>query len=296
MKVLVTGGSGWIGGYVVCDLIGHGHDVLSVDLSPPVARQNQPHTSMTRYDATSRHLTVDITHAGQVYQALTKAQADAVIHLAAWPNANIVPDTRTYGDNVQGTFNIFQACADLGILRIVSASSAQVYGLADTLPRYVPLDEDHPLHPVNCYALSKVAGEQAAAYFSRRHDLTICSFRFMGVRPPALLNDNVDRIMQHPEGDTALMWTRTDARDAATACRLAVERYRVPAGPYNISGTRIVLEEPTADLIERYLGPETELKTNIPDDRSPMSCARAEEAFGYRPQYHWSASRRYPES
>lgn len=296
MKMLVTGGSGWIGGYVVRDLIDHGHEVLSIDLTPPVTRQNRPHTSMTRYDATSRHLTVDVTDAGQVYQALAKAKADAVVHLAAWPDAHIVPDTRTYGDNVQGTFNIFQACADLGILRIVSASSAQVYGLAHTLPRYVPLDEDHPLHPVNCYALSKTAGEQAAAYFSRHHDLTICSFRFMGVRPPDLLNENVDRIIQHPEGDTALMWTRTDARDAATACRLAVECDRAQAGAYNISGSRIVLDDPTADLIERYYGSKTEVRTTIPDNQSPMSCTRAEEVFGYRPQYHWSVSRRYPES
>ena len=112
---------------------------------------------------------------------------------------------------------------------------------------------------------------------------------------PNLLNENIDRIMQHPEGDTALMWTRTDARDAATACRLAIEGDRVPAGAYNITGSRIVLDDTTADLIERYLGSETELKTTIQDDRSPMSCARAEEAFGYHPQYHWSVSRRYPE-
>ena len=90
-------------------------------------------------------------------------------------------------------------------------------------------------------------------------------------------------------GDIAL------ARDAALACRLAVEAMEVEPGPYNITGRHIVLEQDTADLVKRYFGDQVEVHNDLVGRMSPLSCARAEEAFGYRPQYDWSVHRRYPE-
>ena len=284
MQILVTGASGRIGRYVVKELSSAGHNVTSVDISPPEA-ENLP-----------RFLRVDLTDAGEVYQALAAAKAEAVVHMGAWANAGVVPDTRTYGDNVQGTFNLFQACADLGIQRIVSASSAQVYGFAKAPPVYVPVDEAHPLRPANCYALSKVVGEQAADYFVERFGMTILSFRLMGIRTPAQLDAELDLLAQDPGGGTSLLWTRTDARDAAVACRLAVEVESVASGPYNITGSRVVLSQPTTALIERYFGEETEVRGAMPGHTSPMSCAKAEAAFGYQPRYVWSMAQKHLES
>ncbi len=283
MKILVTGGSGRIGRYVVKELGSAGHDVTSVDIVAPEG-------------GLSRSLRVDLTDAGEVYQALAAAGAEAVIHMGAWANAGIVSDARTYGDNVRGTFNLFQACADLGIQRVVSASSAQVYGFAKAPPVYVPVDEDHPLRPANCYALSKVVGEQAADYFVARFGMTILSFRLMGIRMPAQLNTEIDRLAGDPGDGGSLLWTRTDARDAALACRLAVETESVTSGPYNITGSRVVLSEPTAALVERYFGDKTEVRDALPGHISPMSCAKAETAFGYRPKFVWSPSQRHLES
>ncbi len=284
MQILVTGASGRIGRYVVKELSSAGHNVTSVDISPPEAEN------------LSRFLRVDLTDAGEVYQALAAAKAEAVVHMGAWANAGVVPDTRTYGDNVQGTFNIFQACADLGIQRIVSASSAQVYGFAKAPPVYVPVDEAHPLRPANCYALSKVVGEQAADYFVERFGMTILSFRLMGIRTPAQLDAELDLLAQDPGGGTSLLWTRTDARDAAVACRLAVEVESAASGPYNITGSCVVLSQPTTALIERYFGEETEVRGAMPGHTSPMSCAKAEAAFGYQPRYVWSVSKKHLES
>ena len=282
MDILVTGGSGRIGRYVIRDLVETGHRVTHLDVVPPADRMGH-------------YLHVDLKDAGEVYQVLAKAKAEGVIHLGAWANAGLVPDARTYGDNVQGTFNLFQACADLRIGRIVSASSAQVYGLAKGPPVYLPMDEDHPLRPGNCYALSKVAGEQAAEYFVAHRGLTILCFRFMGVRAPAEMDSQIERMTQDPSTATALLWTRTDARDAATACRLAIEREVVSSGTYNITGARVVLSEPTVELVSRYFGQQTEIRSPLAGHSSPLSCARAEAAFGYRPQYAWSPTERYPE-
>ena len=282
MQILVTGASGRIGRYVVKELASAGHSVTSVDILP--SEERIPH-----------FLRVDLTDAGEVYQALASAKAEAVVHLGAWANAGVVPDTRTYGDNVQGTFNLFQACADLGIQRVISASSAQVYAFAKVPPVYVPVDEAHPLRPANCYALSKVVGEQAADYFVKRFGMTILSFRLMGIRTPAQLDAEINQLAQDPGGGTSLLWTRTDARDAAIACRLSVEAESVPSGPYNITGSRVVLSEPTATLVERYFGDETEIRDALPGHISPVSCAKAEAAFGYQPQFVWSISQRHLE-
>ena len=282
MQILVTGASGRIGRYVVKELVDAGHNVTGVDI-------------LASEGGSSRFLRVDLTDAGEVYQALAAAKAEAVIHLGAWANAGVVPDTRTYGDNVRGTFNVFQACADLGIQRVVSASSAQVYAFAKEPPVYVPVDEAHPLRPANCYALSKVVGEQTADYFIKRFGMTILSFRFMGIRMPAQLNTEIDELAQDPSKGTSLLWTRTDARDAAIACRLAVEAESVALGPYNITGARVMLSEVTATLVERYFGDKTEVRDALPGHISPVSCAKAEVAFGYQPQFVWSVSQRYLE-
>lgn len=282
MEILVTGASGRIGRYVVKELVGAGHSVTSVDILPAE-------------EASSRFLRVDLTDAGEVYQALSVSDAEAVVHLGAWANAGVVPDTRTYGDNVRSTFNLFQACADLGIQRVISASSAQVYGFAKAPPIYVPVDEIHPLRPANCYALSKVVGEQAADYFVARFGLTILSFRFMGIRTPAQLDAELGTLAQDPSGGASLLWTRTDARDAAVACRLAVEVESVSSGAYNITGARVVLSEPTTTLVERYFGGKTAVRAALPNQICPMSCAKAETAFGYQPQFEWSMSQRHVE-
>jgi nucleoside-diphosphate-sugar epimerase len=282
MNVLVTGASGRIGRYAVREMFQAGHSVTGVDVVPGVV-PGVP------------SLLVDLTDAGQVYGAIARSRADAVIHLGAWANDGRVPDTRTYGDNVCGTFNVFQACADLGVRRIVSASSHQVYGTALAPPLYVPIDEAHPLRPAGAYPLSKIAGEQAAAYFSARQGLEILSFRLMGIRTPDMMDAEIERNLADPGAHKRLMWTRCDARDAALACRLAVEAERVEPGPYNVTGQVNLLDEPTVDLVARYL-PETEIRDGLSGRNSPTSCARARRVFGYRPRYNWSIEERHPET
>ena len=281
MRIVVTGSSGRIGKYVVRDLILAKHDVLGIDVLPAP-------------EEVARGMRVDLTNAGEVYGAIGGFSAEAVVHMGAWPNPGHVPDTQTYADNVQGTYNIFQACADLGIERVVSASSAQVYGFHEHAPDYVRVDEFHPLKPINCYALSKVAGESAAEYFSRNYGTTILSFRFQGVRMPSELDAQIHQMALDPAGGRRQFWTRTDARDAAMACRLAVEVYRVESGIYNITGPRIVLNTPVPELVRTHFTGDIEIRDQD-DWKSPLSCEHAREAFGYEPQYPWTVDDRFPE-
>ncbi len=279
MRVLVTGSAGRIGRHVVAELRQYGHEVVGADIAAV---------------GTAGAMRVDLTRAGEVYGALAGCQA--VVHLGAWANAGMVPDVRTYADNVTGTFHVFQACAELGVRRVVFASSAQVYGFAGEPPRYVPADEDHPLRPLNCYALAKMAGEQAAAYFVARHHLQIVSFRIMGARTPAELPAELAQVARDPAAGRQLLWTRVDARDVALACRLAVEAAAVEPGPYNLTGSRVVLDEPAADLVRRHCGERTEIRAGMDGVASPLSCARAARLLGYAPRFAWSMSQQHPES
>lgn len=277
MKIVVTGSSGRIGGTVYHCLVKAGHDVLGVDVAPP-----RPDVKKT--------LRVDLTKSGEIYGALGQFKADAVVHMGAWANPGHVPDQDTYRDNTTGTFNLFQACADLGIRRIVSASSAQVYGFRSHAPDYVRVDESHPLHPLNCYAESKIAGESAAEYFSANFGLEIASFRFMGVRLPSQIASEIASIKRNPSSGRWLMWTRTDARDAADACRLAIEAESLETGPYNITGKRIVLDADVRELVGEHFETDVAVRDDQDATASPLSCEKAKAAFGYDPKYVWTES------
>jgi len=277
MKIVVTGSSGRIGWCVYHNLVKAGHTVIGVDVLPAIPD-------------VKRSLQVDLTKSGEIYQALAQFKAEAVVHMGAWANPGLVPDAETYRDNTTGTFNLFQACADRGIMRVVSASSAQVYGLSDHNPDYVRMDESHPVHPLNCYAESKLAGESAADYFNANYGLSIASFRFMGVRLPSQISADIARIKKDPAAGRWLLWTRTDARDAADACRLAVEVDELETGPYNITGARVVLDTDARELVKTYFGADTEIRDSQDDTLCPLSCDRARRVFGYDPKYVWAES------
>lgn len=282
MNILVTGSSGRIGRSVVRELAAAGHAITATNRVPMA-------------DVPGVFIRGDCADAGDVYQMVAAARADAVIHLGAWSDAGQAPDARVFGDNVRGTFNVLQACADLGVRRVVLASSGQIYGFAAAPPVYVPVDESHPLRPTNCYAFSKMVGEETAKYFVTKYGMTVLSFRFMGVRPAEQLGPEIEAMERDPGSGSWLLWTRTDARDAAEACRLAVETHSVPSGVYNITGAEVVLRTASAELVQRYFGTTTEIRDGLEGEISPMSTRRALEAFGYRPRYVWKVDRLHGE-
>jgi nucleoside-diphosphate-sugar epimerase len=79
------------------------------------------------------------------------------------------------------------------------------------------------------------------------------------------------------------------------ACRLALEAENPSSGPYNITGAEVVINRTTQSLIEEYFGDRTDIRGDLPGHTSPLSCAAAEAAFGYRPRYVWSEGHYHPE-
>src|SRR6266496_54295 len=153
-NVVVTGGSGKAGRAVVRDLVGHGYNVLNVDVAPS-------------RDPVARFLKADLTDYGQTVEALSKAEG--VVHLAAIPAPELLPDELTFRINMGSTYNVFSAAIKLGLKRVVWASSETTLGLPfdKEQPDGAPIDETQSLYPQSTYALSKVLGEEMARQFSR---------------------------------------------------------------------------------------------------------------------------------
>ena len=135
MKVIVTGGAGRIGGFVVQELVQAGHEVVVLD-------RNLPHE---RVDGV-RYRVGDHGNLGHIVELC--AGADAIAHLSAIPAPGTWPNTTVFRTNVMGTFNVHEAAVLTGVPLVVSTSSQSAFGFAyqhrPFMPHYLPLDEQHP--------------------------------------------------------------------------------------------------------------------------------------------------------
>ena len=157
MRVLVTGGAGYIGSHTLIELRAQGYEIFVVDnfdnSSPQVlARVGELTQSAVPFAE------ADIRDRGVLGAVMADFQPEAVIHFAglkAVGESSAVP-LRYYDVNISGTLSLLEAMDKVGCKRIVFSSSATVYGL----PQYLPFDEDHPCAPTNVYGQTKHMAEQ----------------------------------------------------------------------------------------------------------------------------------------
>lgn len=228
----------------------------------------------------------DLTDLGQAFEALHGT--DAVVHLAAIPGSDIAPSEVTFRTNLTSTYNVFTAATTLGLRRIVWASSETTLGMPFERhpPRYVPVDEEHPLVPDTSYALSKVLGEEMARHFSAWHDgLAIIGLRFSNVMEPRDYVQFPDW-QDDPRIRSWNAWGYVDARDVAQACRLALEADVTGADTFIIAAGDTVMERPSRDLVSETF-PDTEIRHLDGDRASLLAIEKARRILGYRPQFSW---------
>jgi len=277
MRVVVTGGSGKVGRAAVRALKAAGHRTVNFDIRPSA-------------DA-GRYVAVDCGDFGAVMGALSGIDTvggapDAVVHLAGIPSPGLAVDHRTFEFNTLSTYNVFSACARLGVKRIVWASSETILGLPFTTPpAFAPLDEAHPDRPEWSYALAKHVGEAMAAQFVRWDPkLSITSLRFSNVFE-AHDYGQVPQIQARPEARKVNLWGYVDARDAGEACRLAVENAAPGHEAMIIAAADSLMDTPSAELMESYF-PDTPLR-EVEGTQSLLSSAKAGRLIGYEPRHSW---------
>ncbi|HTM07820.1 MAG TPA: NAD(P)-dependent oxidoreductase [Verrucomicrobiae bacterium] len=274
-KIVVTGGSGMLGREVVRHLLAHGYEVSSIDRAAP--RQ-----------AICPSQTVDLTRAEDISRAV--AGADGVIHLAAYQAPGIVSDPETFTNNVAASYNVLHAAATNGVSRVVLASSTAAFGFLyarkSFAPDYLPLDEKHPCRPQDPYGLSKVVAEAAADSFVRIHDMTIFSLRFPGVNFEPDFRGFAERF-QDPAVKLGRFWSYIDARDAAAACRLALE---APARGHErliVAAPTSTVAEPTDELLRRFFPGVGKARPELRGNWSGVDSARAREVLGFEAEHVW---------
>jgi len=169
MKIIVTGGAGFIGSHLVDRLIEEGDKVIVIDNLSAGKKENlNPEADFHQLDI------CDFEKIKPLFQ-----NVDYVFHLAAIPRVPIsVKDPITTSKvNVMGTINVFKAAIDNNIKRIIFASSSSVYGDQKKLP----LREDMIPNPISPYALQKLTGEQFAKLFTQLYKIPIVSLRYFNV-------------------------------------------------------------------------------------------------------------------
>ncbi|ACZ42228.1 NAD-dependent epimerase/dehydratase [Thermobaculum terrenum ATCC BAA-798] len=271
-KVVVTGGSGKAGRAVVRDLLEHGYEVLSVDLVPPAERL-------------CPSLVADLTDLGETYDAFKGYEM--VVHLAAIPAPGIRTDEVTFRTNTLSTYNVFSVAKDIGMSRVVWASSETTLGLPfdREQPAYAPIDENHPLYPESSYALSKVLGEEMARQFNRWTGIPFIGLRFSNIMEPQDYAQ-FPTFWDDPTKRKWNLWGYVDARDVAQACRLGLQADINSAEVFIIAAADTVMNRPSRELLAEVF-PNVPLHKEIGDFETLLSIDKARRMLGYDPQYSW---------
>lgn len=250
-KFLVIGGAGFIGSHVVTELLKE--DVAQVLIFDNFARGKLSNTKDQLLDPRC-----SIFEAGgdvREIDVLNKAMQgiDGVFHLAAMWLLHCKDFPRTAFDvNIQGTFNVLEACVNNKIERLVYSSSASVYGDAVE----VPMTETHPFNNKNFYGASKIAGEAMARSFHDRYGLNYVGLRYMNVYGPhqdqtaaytgviPIMLNKIDA-NETPEinGDGSQAYDFITARDAAR-CNILAMKSDVADEFYNVgTGVQTSIKE-----------------------------------------------------
>ena len=185
MKVLVTGGAGFIGSHLVDRLVQEGHEVVVVDNLSTGKRRN--------LNRVARFVKLDIQSSG-LERVLRNERPHMVMHLAAQMDVRKSVEDPMFDAqvNVLGTLNVLQQSIKHGVRKVVfSSSGGAIYGEQEIYPA----PESHVTRPLSPYGVSKLCGEQYLSYYQRVNGLQIVSLRYANVYGPR----------QDPEGEAGVV-------------------------------------------------------------------------------------------
>jgi UDP-glucose 4-epimerase len=278
-RVVVTGGSGRVGRYVLRELSA-GYDVINADLTE---------SSITGFIQT------DVMNLSSV-RAVLKG-ADAVIHLAALDYDWGAAPEDYMRVNTLGTWHVLQAAAEHELHKVVVCSSVSATGLSemrpDWTPRYLPVDEAHECRPVHAYGVSKLAIEASALSFARGTQMEV-----LCVRPVAVVSRETLENYLHFVDEPGRRWLfyYVTAEDLARGFRLALELAGLRYGLFLLSAADSSLEQPTLDWYAERVGPLPELVNPRQFSRneraSVFSVAKARDVLGWEPSSDFPTLRR----
>jgi UDP-glucose 4-epimerase len=168
MRILVTGGAGYIGSVITEQLVAGGHDVVVYD--------NLQKGHRDAVDPRATFVEADVLDGEALGRALRDHGVEAVVHMAAdsLVGESVTAPAKYYRSNVAGGLSLLEAMRAAGVGRLVFSSTAAVYGE----PKKQPIEEDDPLAPTNPYGETKLAFEHALRWYERAYGLQHISLRY----------------------------------------------------------------------------------------------------------------------
>ena len=296
MRILVTGGAGFIGSHLVEKLLADEHDVAIVDdfndfYDPQIKRSN---ISAIAKDVAVHE--VDLRNGEKVADLLRRGKFDAVAHLAA--RAGVRPSIQQpqlyYDTNVAGTLHLLEAARTNGIKRFIFASSSSVYGAAKKVPFS---EEEHLRQTLSPYAATKIAGEFLCSTYSHLYQMRIVALRYFTVygarqRPDLAIHQFTRKIHegepidQFGDGTTRRDYTYIDDIIQGTMAGLKYEGAMFDV--FNLGESETIQLKDLIAAIENALGKKAKIN-RLPEQPGdmPLTCAdisKARENLGYDPK------------
>lgn len=291
MKILTTGGGGFIGLVLVNSLLENGEEVTILDNFSNSSKG----TIEYLIEQGAKLIIGDINN----YDLLKKEiiNYDIVVHLAAITDVNesILNPQETYHVNVEGTNNLLKACSSNDIKGFIAASSASVYGEAKTLPIY----EDSPILPLSPYGKSKAMMEKNIHEFSHKHNLNSVILRFFNIYGPGqndvyagVITKFLNNILKNEPliifGDGNSTRDFIHISDVVQAIHLAINNLKGKRGDkYNIATSNHVSIKQLANLILSISKKSLEIKYSKPREgdiiHSQTKIEKAKNELGFKP-------------
>ena len=278
MKILITGAAGLIGKEVTKGLVAAGHEVLATDLVKDDLSPAQ------------KFVVGDLVSADFISQL--DFHCDAIVHLGSIPRPGIDSDEKVLHNNVMGTYHMFANAVENKVPLVIYASSLSIYGFAWsgpwTSPDYVPVDEKHPLHHYESYALSKEVNERSADMWAHRSETA-----FVGLRFPHTHTHSVfaEMAQQMRDGDKAILeqgakifWAYLDLRDAVRGILTVIEKGAKGSKTYNFAAPDTYAHKPTSEMMAEF-HPTSEVVSPLSGYDSIIDCSEWLSEYGYQPQY-----------
>jgi UDP-glucuronate 4-epimerase len=295
MRVLVTGGAGFIGSHLVEKLLAANHNVVVLDDFNDFYDPQIKHANIAGFarDVTVYH--IDLRDSESVRNLFHREKVDAIAHLAA--RAGVRPSIQYprlyYDTNVGGTLHLLEAARVTGVGRFVFASSSSVYGASKTIPFS---EDEHLSQTFSPYAATKVAGEFLCSTYSHLYNLRVVALRYFTVygprqRPDLAIHQFTRRIYagqpidQFGDGTTRRDYTYIEDVIQGTMAALEYE------GPlfdiFNLGESETIQLKDLIVAIENALGKRAKIN-QLPEQSGdmPLTCAdisKARKLLGYKP-------------